>query len=279
MSKHRPDPSFTEQVAAVRPFAAWFRSRRGATVAAVLVALAAAVAVAVGGTAGPTRGLDRDAPGTSSRPASTVPTSAATAGAGSLGVSGTGVGGLPFGTDAEKTLTAVTDRVGEPDLDLGPQRYSRIPGGDSWFEDADDPLSPSWRYPVTSVTCWGTLCLIFGGDDADALRLRGWELARYRRWSGSEERADPLPDVRLADTGIRLGDTWERLHAAYPGTVIAGAEGASVSVRNTPWAVVSDGAAGWRLSGSWDYRHPNRAPAGAVVTRLSGGQGPEPGCC
>jgi hypothetical protein len=52
-----------------------------------------------------------------------------------------------------------------------------------------------------------------------------------------------------------------------------------VAVKNTPWADVSDGAAGWRLSGQWDHTRPSQAPDGAVVTRLSGDEGPEPGCC
>ena len=65
-------------------------------------------------------------------------------------------------------------------------------------------------------------------------------------------------DVRLTRTGIGLGDSWKRLHAAYPGTLIGGAEGASVAVRNTPWTGVFDGVAGWRLSGQWDFSHPTR---------------------
>lgn len=197
-----------------------------------------------------------------------------------LEVSGSGVGAQPFGTDADDVLGAVTARFGEPDLTVGPKRYSRIPGQDAWFEDSDDPLSPSWEYPVASVTCWEVLCLIFGGDDPDTLRLRGWELAEYRRWSGSEQpEADRLPDVRLAGSGVGLGDSWERLHDAYPSTVVGGAEGGSAAVRNTPWAGVFDGAATWRLSGHWDYTRPTQAPDGAVVTRLSAGEGPEPGCC
>jgi hypothetical protein len=52
-----------------------------------------------------------------------------------------------------------------------------------------------------------------------------------------------------------------------------------VAVHDTPWTGVFDGVAGWRLSGSWDYTHPFRAPADAVVTRLSGDEGPQPGCC
>ena len=245
-----------------------------------LVALAASVAVVAGGLAGLNRLLSDDAPDSSSDPAINPSAPPATVVTGPLVVSGSGVGTQPFGTDADEVLAAVAARFGEPDLTVGPQRYFRIPGSNAWYEAADDPLSPSWPYPITSVTCWDTLCLILGGDAADTLQLRGWELAQRRRWSGFEERKNlHSPDVLLDRTGIGLGDSWRRLHAAYPSTVIGGAEGASVAVHNTPWAGVFDGVAGWRLSGQWDYTHPTQAPAGAVVTRLSGGEGPQPGCC
>jgi hypothetical protein len=200
---------------------------------------------------------------------------------GSLEVSSRGVGGQPFGTEAGDVLARVSARFGQPDQTEGPQRYFRQPdNGEIWFEDADDPLSPSWRYPVVSMSCWGSLCLVFGGQDPDSLRLRGWELSGYRHRSGrGEHDTHPEPDVRLAGSGIRLGDTWHQLHAAYPGAVVAGGEGASVAVRSTPWPGISDGVGAWRLSGVWDYSHPHQAPHGAVVTRLSGGEGPEPGCC
>lgn len=244
-----------------------------------LVALAASVAVVAGGLVGVNRLLSDHGPGSSSDPASNTSAPSASV-VGPLELSGSGVGTQPFGTDAGEALAAVAARFGEPDLTVGPQLYFRMPGSDAWYEAADDPLSSSWQYPVTSVTCWDTLCLIFGGDAADTLQLRGWELAQHRRWSGFEVRKDlHSPDVRLARTGIGLGDSWERLHAAYPGTVIGGAEGASVAVQDTPWTGVFDGVAGWRLSGQWDFSHPTLAPAGAVVTRLSGGEGPQPGCC
>ena len=256
------------------------RRRRTVRRSQGLIALAASVAVVAGGLIGLNRLLSGDAPGSSSDPATNASDPLATVVGGPLDVSGSGVGTQPFGTDADEVLAAVGARFGEPDLTLGPQRYVRIPGSDAWFEDADDPLSPSWQYPITSVTCWETLCLVFGGDAVDTLQLRGWELAQHRRWSGFEERKDlHSPDVRLVGTGIRLGDSWKRLHAAYPGTVVGGAEGASVAVHNTPVHGVFDGVAGWRLSGQWDYAHPTEAPAGAVVTRLSGGEGPQPGCC
>ncbi len=273
MSKQPTDVEYAELVAGAGGRGRTVRRTQG------LVALAASVAVVAGGLVGLNRLLS-DAPGSSSDPASNASASSAPVVVGPLDVSGSGVGTQPFGTDADEVLAAVAARFGEPDLTVGPQRYFRISGSDAWYEAADDPLSPSWQYPITAVTCWDRLCLIFGGDAADTLQLRGWELAQHRRWSGSEEPRDlHSPDVLLARTGIGLGDSWKRLHAAYPGTVIGGAEGASVAVHNTPWTGVFDGVAGWRLSGSWDYTHPTQAPAGAVVTRLSGGEGPQPGCC
>jgi hypothetical protein len=229
------------------------RSRR-------LIALVASVAV-VGGSAGCTS-LATDEP--------REPSSGLTADV-SLQVSGSGVGSQPFGTDADEVVAEVAARLGEPDDASGPQEFFRIPGQDGWFEVADDPISPSWPYPVVSRSCWDALCVIFGGDDADALRLRGWELA-----AGPGREA---LDVHLAGTGIRLGDSWKRLRAAYPETAVGGAEGASLAVLSTPWTGIFDGAAAWRLSGQWDHTRPHHVPAGAVVTRLSGGEGPEPGCC
>lgn len=249
----------------------------------VALVVAACLAVVAGGFVGITRlvaddgqGRPPGSAGTQTARSTTQPSSPE----GPLEVSGSGVGTHPFGTDADDVLAVLTTRLGEPDLTLGPQRYFRIAGHDGWFEEVDDPISPSWHYPVASVACWRVLCVIFGGSEAGVLQLRGWELAQYRRWSEFEQMKDlHLPEVRLTGSGIRLGDSWERLHAAYPNTVVGGAEGASLAVHTTPWPGVSDGAAGWRLSGQWDFAHPTRAPESAVVTRLSGGEGPEPGCC
>ncbi len=225
-------------------------------------------------------GGDRSTPAPAITPSVAPSSPSAAPVGGTLPVSGSTVGPHRFGADADEVVATVTARFGVPDAVVAPQRYFRIAGSDGWFEVADDPLSPSWQYPVVSVSCWDTLCLFFGGDDGTALRLRGWELAHQRRWPDAGGTLDASsPDVRLVDTGIRLGDTWTLLHRAYPDTVVAGAEGASVSVRDTPWDGVFDGAAAWRLSGQWDYTRPDQAPPGAVVTRLSGGDGPEPGCC
>src|SRR4051794_15891108 len=210
--------------------------------ATALVAVAAAVAVAVGGVAGVSLLGADEAPGATADRAATASGTSTPVADGSLEVSGSGVGTQPFGTDADDVLAAAVDRFGEPDRSTGPQRYARIAGSAAWFEDADDPLSPSWRYPVTDVTCWGAFCLVFGGDRADALGLRGWERAPYGDGSeATDPAAGPEPDVRLAGTGIRLGDSWQRLRAAYPGVVAGGAEGASLAVHHLPWAAISDG--------------------------------------
>lgn len=251
------------------------RRTRSAFVIAASVAVVAGSLVGVAGLVADDGG--RTTPGPADSP---TPTPDVKVPAGPLEVSGSGIAGQPFGADADKVLADVTARFGEPDLTTGPEQYSRIDGQDGWFEVAGDPISPSWGYPVASVSCWAELCLIFGGDDADSLQLRGWELADYRRWPGPELPPDAEPvDVRLADSGVTLGDSWELLHAAYPKTVVAGGEGASLTVRNTPWPAISDGAGTWRLSGVWDYTEPAKVPDEAVVTRLSGGEGPEPGCC
>ncbi len=253
------------------------RRRRARRRTGGLALAAAGVAVVVGGVVGLGHALGGDPRGGSPDPAvtpSVVPPVDP-----SVAVSGTGVGALPFGTAADRAVAAVTERLGEPDLTVAPQRYARIAGQQGWFAEADDPLSLHWRYPVVSVTCWEELCLVFGGDTADDLRLRGWELASFRRWSGTDQGDPQVPDVRLAGTGVRLGDPWTRLHRAYPEAVVNGGEGNAVAVRSTPWPGIADGIGVWRLSGQWDFEHPARAPEGAVVTRLSAGEGPEPGCC
>lgn len=260
------------------------RRRRRARQRRSAFAAAASVAVLVGGLVGVgtlALGDGGDAPDVAT-PATPTPTpQGGTDAAAPLELSGGAVGHQAFGSDAGTVRATVTARLGEPDVTVGPERWSRRPGGgDTWVQDPTDPTSPGWGYATFSVSCWQTFCLFFGGEDADSLRLRGWELAEYRRWSPpGDAEGSALPAVRLAGSGIRLGDSWRKLHAAYPGTVTAGAEGASLAVRKTPWPTIFDGVAGWRLSGQWDHQHPSRVPQDAVVTRLSGGEGPEPGCC
>lgn len=190
-----------------------------------------------------------------------------------ISVSGKGVGRYRFGTSADRVVDGLTRRLGEPTAAPAPKEFVRIKGHRGWYEVAGDPLSPSWRYRVFATTCWQSLCLDFGGKSADSLALRVWEVSRSRGSSDDTLRAE------LADTGIGLGNRWRSVHAAYPDTSVHGSEGASLEIRNTPWPTIHDGVGGWRLSGHWDYKHPDRVPPRASVIRLSGGQGPEPGCC
>lgn len=190
-------------------------------------------------------------------------------------VSADAVGDQEFGAERDDVVQTLTRRLGEPDRTEGPTRFSRIEGHRGWFEHAGDPISPAWDYQYAARSCWGELCLVFGGDGADDLRLLGWALAR----PDADPPADPAYDVRLADTGIGLGDTWGEVREAYPDTIVNGGEGASLTIRDLPWPAFTDGVGEWRLTGVWDFDHPHRAPADAEVIRLSAGQGPEPGCC
>ncbi|MFN8196108.1 MAG: hypothetical protein U0R80_17735 [Nocardioidaceae bacterium] len=253
-----------------------------------LVALVATAVLALAGTTACEQQVADDRPAAGSEPAGGATASPAGQEATPLTVSGSGVEDLPFGADVDEVLNAVAGRFGGPDFTAGPEHYFRIEGSDDWFEVQDDPISPSWQFPMTSLACWavqgaerpGALCLVFGGDDASSLRLRGWELSSYQRWPGFDALgADELADVRLADTGIGLGAGWKQLRTAYPDIAVHGAEGASLGVQDLPWDGISDGVAAWRLSGTWNFQDPTHVPRGAVVTRLSAGDGPEPGCC
>ena len=195
-------------------------------------------------------------------------------------LSGTTVGDNGFGDARAATVAALTDRLGEPTATVEPQRFEQIDGSGPWYQSGGDNLSPAWDYPVFATTCWDGFCVLFGGEAADDLELRGWELATYNRWHETRKDAGvPEPGVALAESGVTLGDSWERLHAAYPRTETHWAEGAAVGVGGTPWATIFDGVDGWRMSGFVDYEHPERTPDDSVVTRLSAGEGPEPGCC
>ena len=195
-------------------------------------------------------------------------------------VARTAVGESSFGDPREDTVSALTEHLGEPDLQVPPQQFEQVDDRGEWYESADDQISPRWAHPVFSATCWDGLCVMFGGPSTAELALRGWELSTYNRWSPEvRETGAPEPGVVLAGSEITLGDPWTALHAAYPTTRLGWAEGGTLGVEGAPWRTIFDGVDGWRVSGYADRHHPDRAPDDAVVTRLSAGEGPEPGCC
>ncbi len=260
------------------------RSRRRARRARVVLAVAASVAVLAGGVVG----VDalREGDGRSSAPDVAVPApnptgSPGPAPRGPVPVGRGSAGGLPFGAGRDEVVATLTARLGAPDVTVEPTVYARIPGQTGWFAEGADSLSPSWAYRVAAVTCWQQFCVIFGGGAPDELVLRGWELSEYVRWGDDPGPvSEPQePEVWLADSTTGLGDSWVRLSSIYPRLRVAGGEGASVSVRNLPWRGIFDGVGEWRLSGQWDPARPTEAPPGARITRLSAGEGPEPGCC
>lgn len=207
---------------------------------------------------------------------------------GALQLSGDGVDIVDFGSPAEVGLETLRSRLGEPDADSDWQRFYSsdemdpetrsvtVPG--VYYASADDVLGDAWQHRYHRRICWQSLCVHFGGAEQSSASITGWELAKWL--PVADYTADPkLPDAELEDTGIRLGSTWVELQAAYPDVVAGGAEGNTLAVDDTPWGGIFDGVATWRLSGQWNYERPTDAPADATVTRLSAGDGPEPGCC
>jgi len=176
---------------------------------------------------------------------------------------------------------------GPSDSDSGPEEFHRLAGdppagasaNDFYRDPGDDWLGEHWEWRWHRLVCWDTLCLNLGGVANDQLALTGWQLqaANYDvAWQPGVELDPGSADVALADTGIRLGSSWADVQAAYPGVVAAGGEGNSLWVRQLPWEAISGQ---WRLSGHWDSRRPEFAPEDAQLILLSGGSGPELGCC
>lgn len=222
------------------------------------------------------------APTTKAPPATEAPTTTTEPESSSLQVGENHVAGVTFGTPAEAAKTALDQHFGSPDEDsdwveyIATEELSDPEAGEPGkFYADDDNLSDSWGYRMFRKTCWGSLCVIYGGDDSGSATLRGWELASIGPNAG-----DPgNPDVELEDTGIRLGSTWQELQNAYPGVVAGSAEGFSFAVDERPWPGIFDGVAEWRLSGRADGNTPTVAPPDSQVIRLSAGEGPVPGCC
>ncbi|MCD4536262.1 hypothetical protein LRP67_19395 [Nocardioides sp. cx-169] len=210
-------------------------------------------------------------------PATVEPTPTIRRTAAPLRGSGTGIGEWSFGDAAGEVITEMTRSFGAPDWDSAWDQLEPAPAG--FAVDGDDPLSPSWDHRQARTVCWQSLCAAFGGETVKAATFRGWELARSPSWNDYEPVDATQPQIRLADSGIALGDTWAELSAAYPDVVPGGGEGASLTIDDPPWPGIFDGVGEWRLSGTWDSSRPRYAPPGAEVTRMSAGEGLEPGCC
>lgn len=199
-----------------------------------------------------------------------------------LQVSGNRVGEFDFGTDSDRVISGLQARFGSPTEDSGWQRFLSTAelsepeyGEAGKFYEDDDHLGASWRYRSHRRVCWKTLCLEFGGNSEGNGELRGWDLSLPYDQSASP--ADL--DVEIAGSGIRLGSTWGQVQAAYPGLTVSGGEGGSLTIMDPPFPGFFDGAGVWRLTGRSDSANPNSAPPSSTISRLTGGEGPEPGCC
>lgn len=215
-----------------------------------------------------------------------------------LRASGVGLGSWRFGDSSEMVLRGLRNQLGKPDSDTGWEHFlSRhevwepvlamyaaegldLPAeeGPSWYR-SDDTVGEAWEYPVFRAVCWSALCVTFGGEGEESMAFRGWELSTWSSWDRPREVDASRPTVSLEGSGIRIGSSWNAFESAYPTSLVGGAEGGSLAIDNPPWPGFFDGVANWRLSGDWSAERPHEAPPDATVTRMSAGEGPEPGCC
>lgn len=194
-----------------------------------------------------------------------------------LDATATGIGEWEFGDPADEVITDMTESFGAPDDDTAWDELDQV--ADGFSVNGGDSLSATWDHRQLRTVCWQSLCAVFGGDTVAAATFRGWALTSIPEWNDYEPVDVTQPRIALAGSGITLGDTWADFQAAYPDAVPRGAEGASLGIAHPPWPGIFDGADEWRLSGTWDYTRPRYAPPGSEVTRMSAGEGPEPGCC
>ena len=190
-----------------------------------------------------------------------------------------GLGEWRFGDQAAPVLADMTEWFGPADYDPGWDEFVQDPADGRWYGDGADPLSPAWEHRFFRVACWQSLCSLFGGPSEAEATFRGWELSRWQAWNGYADVDESEPRIALEGSGIQLGDTWSDFREAYPQAVAGGGEGNSLVIDNPPWPGIFDGVWAWRLDGTWDSNRPRYAPGDSVITRMSGGTGPEPGCC
>ncbi len=202
-----------------------------------------------------------------------------------LAVTGGSVGANPFGVPAERAADDVRSILGDPDADSGWMRWwspdemdqPPIGGEGRFFASQVDDLGPSAPYRWVRNVCWDGFCIHLGGSSELDRTLRGWSL--------SAEHDSPPPDpssmpVTLTSGNLTLGSSWAEVQAAFASATAVGAEGLSIAIEGLPFPTINDGVGGWRLEGLSPPApdQPEPEPS-ARLTRLSAGEGPEPGCC
>ncbi len=142
----------------------------------------------------PTTPAPTEAPATTAAPSTTVAPATAVLARDGLGV-------VPFGTDADGAVAALTAVLGPPTEDTG------------------------WVDPLTISSCagtelrrvsWGALAILLGDPAATGTGLRQFFASSYGNVAGVE----PQPAGLVTPEGIGLGASVADLKAAYPGVVL-----------------------------------------------------------
>ena len=145
-------------------------------------------------TAPPTTPAPTEAPATTAAPSTTVAPATVVLARDGLGV-------VPFGTDADGAVAALTAVLGPPTEDTG------------------------WVDPLTISTCagtelrrvsWGALAILLGDPAATGTGVRQFFASSYGNVAGVE----PQPAGLVTPEGIGLGTSVADLKAAYPGVVL-----------------------------------------------------------
>jgi hypothetical protein len=191
----------------------------------------------------------------------------------------TGLGPWEFGSPFGRAYNEMETWFDAPDIDTAWTRYHRIGGESGWFAQRNDVISPSWDHEYVRVACWEALCAIFGGPSPASGTFRGWELSKWHYWGDYAEVNPNEPPIVLKGSQIGLGDSWTDFSAAYPDATLGLGEGNSIVIDNPPWPGIFDGVWAWRLEGAAMNGDVSQVGPDTKIVRMSGGEGPEPGCC
>lgn len=186
-------------------------------------------------------------------PTTIVPTSTTIPAPTQLTVSGNSIAGLQFGLSVGNSLSQLIATLGEPSSDESMEYTDNVDG--TWFSGDE-----SFAYPFMRQVCFddtALLCVLFGGESVDDLRLVGWWSSRDADEASPVITADGLQHGSVpADFGIDV--TTLPVEFCYGAGY--GFTGDGIELRTFAIGAASEGT-------------PD--PAGIVVTGMSAGETPD----